>query len=167
VLLAAETGSGGILGNRSVGNFTWGINLCIISNSTLAILSRQGGEMSFTLDELSQRSCYRRRTSHDATPARRDHTDLGPVCATLFGARLAACADVAPGGGANARVSHGDRSLAGEGACPGAQHVWAHIRFSMSQQEVDMRQIPRVLFQRFVDVLCYAAKLDKVELRQR
>jgi hypothetical protein len=30
-----------------------------------------------------------------------------------------------------------------------------------------MRQIPRVLFQRFVDVLCYAAKLDKVELRQR
>jgi hypothetical protein len=37
------------------------------------------------------------------------------------------------------------------------QHVWAHRRFSTSQQEADMIQIPRVLFERFVDVVCYAA----------
>jgi hypothetical protein len=37
------------------------------------------------------------------------------------------------------------------------QHVWAHMRFSTSQQEADMIQIPRVLFERFVDVVCYAA----------
>src|SRR2546430_14331032 len=75
--------------------------------------------MSLTIDELSQSSCDRRRTSPDTTPAPPDHTDLGPVCATLFGARLAACAGVAPGGGADARLPPGDRGLAGDGACPG------------------------------------------------
>ena len=37
------------------------------------------------------------------------------------------------------------------------QHLWAHIHFSTSQQETDMIQIPRVLFERFIDVVCYAA----------
>src|SRR5215218_266134 len=53
------------------------------SNSTLAIFSRQEGEMCLTIDELLPSSCYRRRTSH-ATPARGDHTGLNPVRATLF-----------------------------------------------------------------------------------
>jgi hypothetical protein len=37
------------------------------------------------------------------------------------------------------------------------QHLWAHMHFSTSQQETDMIQIPRVLFERFIDVVCYAA----------
>ena len=37
------------------------------------------------------------------------------------------------------------------------QHLWAHMRFPTSPQEADMIQIPRVLFERFVDVVCYAA----------
>ena len=37
------------------------------------------------------------------------------------------------------------------------QHVWAHRRFSTSQKEVDMIQIPRIVFERFVDVICHAA----------
>jgi hypothetical protein len=53
--------------------------------------------MSLTIDDPCQRSRDRRRTSH-AAPARSDHTGLGPVCATFFGARLVACASVAPGG---------------------------------------------------------------------
>jgi hypothetical protein len=36
------------------------------------------------------------------------------------------------------------------------QHVWAHMHFSTSQQETDMIQIPRVLFERFLDVVCSA-----------
>jgi hypothetical protein len=35
----------------------------------LAILSRQGSEMSRTIDDLSQSSCYRRRTCYAASPA--------------------------------------------------------------------------------------------------
>jgi hypothetical protein len=37
------------------------------------------------------------------------------------------------------------------------RHVWDHIHFSTSPQETDMIQIPRVLFERFIDVVCYAA----------
>ena len=37
------------------------------------------------------------------------------------------------------------------------RHVWDHIHFSTSQQETDMIKIPRVLFDRFIDVVCYAA----------
>jgi hypothetical protein len=42
---------------------------------------------------------------------------------------------------------------------------WAHLPLSMSQQETDMIQIPRALFERFMDAVCYAASLDKVKLR--
>ena len=37
------------------------------------------------------------------------------------------------------------------------QHLWAHMPFATSQQATDMIQIPRVLFERFIDVVCYAA----------
>jgi hypothetical protein len=37
------------------------------------------------------------------------------------------------------------------------RHLWDHLHCSTSQQETDMRQIPRVLFDRFIDVVCYAA----------
>ena len=36
------------------------------------------------------------------------------------------------------------------------RHVWDHSHFSMSQQETDMIQIPRELFERFIDAVCYA-----------
>ena len=34
---------------------------------------------------------------------------------------------------------------------------WEHLHFSMSQQETDMLKIPRTLFERFMDAVCYAA----------
>jgi hypothetical protein len=34
---------------------------------------------------------------------------------------------------------------------------WDHLHFSMSQQETDMIKIPRALFERFIDAVCYAA----------
>ena len=37
------------------------------------------------------------------------------------------------------------------------RHLWDHIHFSMSQQETDMVQIPRALFERFMDAMSYAA----------
>jgi len=37
------------------------------------------------------------------------------------------------------------------------RHLWDHIHFSTSQQEVDMIQIPRALFERFIDAMSYAA----------
>jgi hypothetical protein len=37
------------------------------------------------------------------------------------------------------------------------RHVWDHSHFSMSQQETDMIKIPRELFERFLDAVCYAA----------
>jgi hypothetical protein len=37
------------------------------------------------------------------------------------------------------------------------RHLWDHRHFSTSQHETDMIKIPRVLFDRFIDVLCYAA----------
>jgi hypothetical protein len=45
------------------------------------------------------------------------------------------------------------------------RQLWEHIPFSPSQQETDMIQIPRTLLERFTEALCYAASLDKVELR--
>src|SRR4030095_15800579 len=45
------------------------------------------------------------------------------------------------------------------------RQLWEHIHFSMSQQETDMIKIPRALLERFTEALCYAASLDKVELR--
>jgi len=35
--------------------------------------------------------------------------------------------------------------------------LWDHIHFSISQQETDMIQIPRVFFERFMDAMTYAA----------
>jgi hypothetical protein len=37
------------------------------------------------------------------------------------------------------------------------RHLWDHIHFSTSQQEVDMIQIPRALFERFINAMSYAA----------
>jgi hypothetical protein len=37
------------------------------------------------------------------------------------------------------------------------RHVWDHLHFSMSHQETDMIKIPRSLFERFIDAVCYAA----------
>jgi hypothetical protein len=37
------------------------------------------------------------------------------------------------------------------------RHVWDHLHFSMSCQETDMIKIPRELFERFIDAVCYAA----------
>ena len=45
------------------------------------------------------------------------------------------------------------------------RHLWEHIHFSTSHQETDLIKIPRALLERFTEALCYAASLDKVELR--
>jgi hypothetical protein len=37
------------------------------------------------------------------------------------------------------------------------RQLWDHIHLSMSPQETDMMQIPRVLLERFREALCYAA----------
>jgi len=37
------------------------------------------------------------------------------------------------------------------------RQLWDHLHFSMSHQETDMIQIPRELFERFIDAVCYAA----------
>ena len=37
------------------------------------------------------------------------------------------------------------------------RQLWDHIHFSTSPQETDMIQIPHVLFERFLDAVCYAA----------
>jgi DDE superfamily endonuclease len=37
------------------------------------------------------------------------------------------------------------------------RHLWDHLHFFMSQKETDMIKIPRVLFERFMDVMSYAA----------
>jgi DDE superfamily endonuclease len=37
------------------------------------------------------------------------------------------------------------------------RQLWDHLYFSMSQQETDMIKIPRALFDRFIDAVCYAA----------
>ena len=64
-----------------------------VSYSTLAILRRQEGRMSLTIDDLCQSLCSRGRTAH-ATPARRHHIGLGPVCTTLFASGLCAMSQV-------------------------------------------------------------------------
>ena len=37
------------------------------------------------------------------------------------------------------------------------RQVWEHLHVSISQQETDMIKIPRALFERFIDAVCYAA----------
>src|SRR5262244_3509178 len=88
-------------------------------NSTLAILSRQEGRMSRTIDELSQSSCYRRRTSY-ATPAGSDHTGLDALGATVFAPGLASCAALASRRDPHAWGTYGDGRLAGDGVGHGA-----------------------------------------------
>jgi hypothetical protein len=39
----------------------------------------------------------------------------------------------------------------------GRRHVWAHRHFSMSHQGTDLIEMPRALFERFIDTVCYAA----------
>src|SRR5262245_10504135 len=86
---------------------------------TLAILSRQGSEVPRMIDALSQSSCYRRRTSYAASPARCDHTGFSRVRATLFGAGLVPCPGIILGGDSGAQSPHGDQCLAGDGVCHG------------------------------------------------
>ena len=88
-------------------------------DSTLAILSRQEGEVYLTIDELCQSSCSRRRTSH-ATPARSHHTGLVPFCTTVFAPGLAPRPAVAPGRDPRPRGAHRHRRLAGDGSGHGA-----------------------------------------------
>jgi hypothetical protein len=45
------------------------------------------------------------------------------------------------------------------------RQLWEPLPFSTSQQEADMIKIPRALVERFIDAVCYAASMDKVELR--
>jgi hypothetical protein len=52
---------------------------CEYCDSTMAVLSRQEGEMSLTRDKLCQRSSYRRRT-FPAAPARGAPAAPGPAC---------------------------------------------------------------------------------------
>jgi len=35
--------------------------------------------------------------------------------------------------------------------------LWEHLHFSTSLQETDMIKMPRELFERFMDAVCYAA----------
>jgi hypothetical protein len=37
------------------------------------------------------------------------------------------------------------------------RQLWDHLHFSTSPQETDMIKIPRALFERFIDAMCYAA----------
>jgi hypothetical protein len=75
--------------------------------------------MSRTIDELCQRSYYRRRTSHVA-PARSHHIGVSSLCTTLFAPSLAPCPDPAPGCDAYSRSPHSDCRLAGDGVGGGA-----------------------------------------------
>ena len=46
------------------------------------------------------------------------------------------------------------------------RQLWDHIHFSTSLQETDLIKMPRAVFERFIDAVCYAASMDKVELRE-
>jgi hypothetical protein len=37
------------------------------------------------------------------------------------------------------------------------RQLWHHLHLPMSHQETDMIKIPHTLFERFLDVVCYAA----------
>ena len=37
------------------------------------------------------------------------------------------------------------------------RQLWAHMHFSTSQQATEMIKMPRVLFERFIEAVCYAA----------
>ena len=37
------------------------------------------------------------------------------------------------------------------------RQLWEHLHFSTSLQETDMIKMPRELFERFMDAVCYAA----------
>src|SRR5215471_2518298 len=43
--------------------------------------------------------------------------------------------------------------------------LWAEQHLQLSQTEADMLKVPRALYERFTETLCYAASRDKVELR--
>jgi hypothetical protein len=75
--------------------------------------------MSLTKDELSPKFMRSKEVSH-ATPARSDHTGVGPLCTSLFGAYLVACTGLTPGGHTHARGSHRDGCPASDGPGSGA-----------------------------------------------
>jgi hypothetical protein len=39
----------------------------------------------------------------------------------------------------------------------GRRHIWDQSHFSRSPQETNMIEIPRTVFERFIDTVCYAA----------
>src|SRR5215467_6616487 len=82
-------------------------------------LSRQRGERFLTIDDLCERSHYRRRTAH-AAPARSYLTRLSPFCATLFPAGLGPRANLALGRASGTWGSYCDGGLADHGVGPGA-----------------------------------------------
>jgi hypothetical protein len=71
-------------------------NLADILTRLWPFLSRQEGGLSLTIDELSQSSCVRRRTSH-STPAGNAHHGVSPLCATVFRPGLTVRATLALG----------------------------------------------------------------------
>lgn len=83
--------------------------------------------MSLTIDDLCERSPYRRRTSH-ATPARCDHTGVSSLCATPFAPGLAPGPGLVRRCGADARSPHRDRRLAGHGVRPRASRFTNYHR---------------------------------------
>jgi hypothetical protein len=44
---------------------------------------------------------------------------------------------------------------------------WAEPYLQRSHTAADRRKVPRALYERLTETLCYAAYMDKVELRQR
>jgi hypothetical protein len=89
-------------------------NLIDILTRLWPFLSRREGGLSLTIDELSQSSCDRRRTSHDA-PAGNAHNGVSALCATVFRPGLAARATLALGGDSHPWCASRVGRLAGDG----------------------------------------------------
>jgi len=78
-------------------------------------LNKQEGGMSFKSAELFPSSGDRQRTCH-ASPARRDHTRSGTVCASLFTPRVVLGAIIAPWSDRDAWCTNRGGLLANNGA---------------------------------------------------
>src|SRR4029434_2503737 len=74
--------------------------------------------MSRTIDELSPKFILSTEVSH-ATPARRDHSGGGALCATVFAPSLAPCPALAARRDSGSWSPHGDGRLASHGDGPG------------------------------------------------
>src|SRR5215510_14276650 len=98
--------------------------------------------MSFTIDDLSQESCYRRRTPH-AAPANKDPTRVGPPCATDFTAGLAPCPAPTNRGAAGPRDAYYRRRPAGGGV--GGRAHFANYHQLLNRAICSARQASRLL----------------------